>query len=80
MSGGHFDCSHNTISDVAENVSSWIEEHGDEISDETRAILMEAERVFRISSIYLNRVDWFLCGDDGEDTFKARLREDLENL
>lgn len=80
MSGGHFDCSHNTISDIAENVSSWIKEHGDEISDETRAILMEAERLFRISSIYLHRVDWFLCGDDGEDTFRTRLREDLENL
>lgn len=80
MSGGYFDCSHHTIRDVAEKVSEWLDKNGEDLSDDTRAILMESDRVFQIASVYLNRVDLFLSGDDGEDAFKTRLREDLENL
>jgi hypothetical protein len=29
--------------------------------------------------IYAQRIDWLVSGDDGEDTFHARLAEDLKN-
>lgn len=29
--------------------------------------------------IYTKRLDWFISGDDGEETFYERLKEDLEN-
>lgn len=80
MSGGYFGCSHYTILEIAEKISEWIEENKEDVSDDTRSIMMESERVFQIASIYLKRVDWFLSGDDGEDAFKTQLREDLENL
>lgn len=30
--------------------------------------------------IYAQRIDWLLSGDDGEETFHERLKEDLEEL
>lgn len=34
----------------------------------------------RKAAIYAQRVDWLICGDDGEDSFHKRLKEDLEKL
>lgn len=30
--------------------------------------------------VYLQRIDWFLSGDDGENAFHERLKEDLNKL
>jgi hypothetical protein len=30
------------------------------------------------ANIYIQRIDWLVEGDDGEDTFLERLKEDLE--
>jgi hypothetical protein len=30
--------------------------------------------------IYAQRIDWFVSGDDGEETFLRRLNDDLEKL
>lgn len=30
--------------------------------------------------VYAQRIDWLLSGDDGEETFLKRLKEDLEEL
>jgi hypothetical protein len=32
------------------------------------------------AQIYMQRLDWLLSGDDGEETFLERLKEDLDNL
>jgi hypothetical protein len=40
----------------------------------------EAVKVLKIAQVYAHRVDWFLCGDDGEESFLRRLDEDLEKL
>ena len=34
----------------------------------------------RMAKIYAQRIDWLLSSDDGEDSFRKRLREDLEKL
>lgn len=34
----------------------------------------------RIAKIYAQRIDWLISGDDGEDSFRKRLKEDLEQL
>jgi hypothetical protein len=33
-----------------------------------------------MAEIYAQRIDWLLSGDDGEDSFRERLKEDLEKL
>lgn len=51
-----------------------------ELTDETINSLKEAYRQLRIAEIYADRVDWLLSADDDEDSYKERLREELENF
>jgi len=36
--------------------------------------------LLRVAKIYAQRIDWLISGDDGEETFRERLKEDLEEL
>jgi hypothetical protein len=42
--------------------------------------LQEAIKSLTISRIYAQRVDWFLSGDDGDESFLRRLSEELNGL
>lgn len=42
--------------------------------------MREAVRQLKIALVYVRRIDWFLSGDDGEDSFLRRLSEDLKNV
>jgi len=48
--------------------------------DDTIEKFKEAYWKLREAQIYAQRADWLLSGDDGEDSFKRRLKEDLEEL
>lgn len=37
-------------------------------------------KLLKMASIYAHRIDWLLSGDDGEDSFKRRLKENLDEL
>jgi hypothetical protein len=36
--------------------------------------------VIKLAQIYMQRMDWLLSGDDGEESFISRLKEDKEKL
>jgi hypothetical protein len=36
--------------------------------------------ILKQASIYAQRIDWYLSGDDGEDTFIERLEKELKQL
>lgn len=36
--------------------------------------------IIKKASIYAQRIDWFMSGDDSEETFHERLKEDLDKL
>ena len=38
----------------------------------------EAISIIRKASIYMHRIDWLLSGDDGDETFLERLKDDLD--
>lgn len=48
-----------------------------ELSDETIDAMKEAYRQIRMAEIYATRVDWMMSGDDGEECFRERIKEDL---
>lgn len=48
-----------------------------ELSDETINAMKEAYRQMRIAEIYATRVDWMMSGDDSEESFRERIKEDL---
>lgn len=37
-------------------------------------------KALRIAEIYTQRIDWLVSGDDGEESFRERLKEELELL
>ena len=92
MSGGYFDYAQYRISQIAEDIdtvifnngSSQLDEYGDRVScDLPHDIIEEFKRAanaMRLAYIYAQRCDWLLSGDDGEDSFRARLRKDLAEL
>jgi hypothetical protein len=49
-------------------------------SPEVELRLIEAVVALRIAAIYAQRADWLFSGDDGEESFLARLNEELEEL
>ena len=55
-------------------------EHVFDFDDEEVEIFRQAVLQMRLASTYLNRIDWFLSGDDGDDSFKRRLAEELAEV
>jgi hypothetical protein len=49
-----------------------------EVSNETFKEFRKALLVMRTAVAYAHRIDWFLSGDDSEESFHKRLKEDLE--
>lgn len=42
--------------------------------------LKKGLKIIKTAAIYAQRIDWLFSGDDGEDSFKRRLKEELEEL
>ena len=91
MSGGAFDYTQYRIEQAADEVNSEIrrcdpdrlpDEYGykPDYSQETLAKFRECEQTLRKAAAMLNRVDWLVCGDDGEDSFHSRWDEELAKL
>lgn len=49
-------------------------------SDVVQEKMREAVKQLRIVAIYAQRIDWFLSGDDSEESFIERLDEELNEI
>lgn len=49
-------------------------------SDEVLMEFKNAINILRRASLYTQRIDWYLSGDDGEESFLRRLKHDLEQI
>ena len=94
MSGGHFDYAQNRIYDIAESIQDELNKQGkinpdfhdlpfeEEFhfthSTDVQQIMQDAIQALKIAKIYAQRIDWYLSGDDGEESFKQRLNEELK--
>ena len=84
MSGGYFDYGQFQMGDIAAQIEEVIEandstekdEYGDNISWHLSPKIVErfkeAEHTIRQAAEMVQRIDWLLSGDDGEDTFMTR--------
>jgi len=85
MSGGHFDYDQHKIGYIAEAIEILIaqEENPDDpeytngFNDKTLGEFRNAVMFLKLAAIYAQRIDWLVCGDDGEETFHERLKADL---
>jgi hypothetical protein len=89
MSGGHFNYEQYSIGTIGESIESVVLQNDDTTLDEydqakgygfskeTIQKLKEGVHYLKLAFIYAQRIDWLLSGDDGEETFHARLAKDL---
>jgi len=91
MSGGTFDYSQYRIIDIIETIQSHINRQGEKIDyqygDEHQIFqpevlkrLQDAIECLKKAYVYAQRVDRFLAGDDGDETFIWRLDKELKEL
>lgn len=50
--------------------------HPEEVQQEMR----NAVKILRQAAVYAQRVDWYLSGDDGDESFLKRLRDELNAI
>jgi hypothetical protein len=48
--------------------------------DEVIKEFNKGAEIIKKAQVYMQRIDWLLSGDDGEESFIERLKEDLEKL
>lgn len=91
MSGGHFDYSQYHINEIADELERIIntpkgvqhtyDENGQfqqyDYSPETLEQFKKGMLMLRIAYCYAQRADWLISGDDGEEAFHKRLKEDV---
>ena len=63
----------------------WYQKYPEEMlnldySEKTKKEFKKAYKILKQAYVYAQRIDWLLSGDDGEETFHKRLKEDLDNL
>jgi len=92
MSGGHFDYKQWHIENIVdeiedlicsnddESINEWGDKRGKFYSEQTIKEFETAVRYLQLAYVYAQRVDWLVSGDDGEDSFHSRLKEELEYL
>ena len=92
MSGGHFNYKQWEIQNIADEVEQliltndseeldeWGYRKGSHFTPETIAEFKKGLTVLRQASVYAQRIDWLVCGDDGEDSFLRRLKLELEKI
>ena len=86
MSGGHFNYDQYRIGEIASDIEEIIAQeenphdncYTNGFEEATLDEFRNAVMFLRLAKIYTQRVDWLVCGDDGEETFHKRLRADLE--
>lgn len=95
MSGGRFDYTERRIPEIAEQILEEISENnvpwgglfsdeqdwsGERYSKKTIAEFKKGVEYLRKAYVYAKRIDYLLEGDDGEEEFHRRLKEDLKNF
>lgn len=82
MSGGLFNYQQFRIRDITESLEEIIdtEKQSHEYSKETMDEFVNGLAYLKAAYIYAQRIDWLVSGDDGEDSFHQRLKEELEKM
>lgn len=92
MSGGYFDYQQYKLDQMADEilhliesnedktVNDWGDRKGRFYSAETIQRFKEAVDALNLAKVYVQRIDWLVSGDDGEESFHNRLNKELNEL
>lgn len=74
FSGNLYEVKHYTYEEYADG--KYYPDYTEETINEFR----KGVEILKKAQIYVQRIDWFLSGDDGEESFHRRLNKELEQL
>ena len=85
MSGGYFDYQQYRLLDIINKLDEREARIKDDdndayvltVDESVEDLIQDAKVLAQLAQIFLQRVDWLLSGDDCEETFKKRIKEDL---
>jgi len=87
MSGGYFEYKQyviNEIADIVEGITKDDRIDSDlcyyEFNPRVINEIKKGGMILRQAAIYAQRIDWLMSGDDGDEAFLSRLKDDLANL
>lgn len=82
MSGGYFNNQQYIIKQIANDIEEDLESNAYQYqySEQTIAEFKNAIDMLNKAYIYAQRIDWFLSGDDGDESFHKRLSNELNGL
>jgi hypothetical protein len=92
MSGGYFGYNQWNLSSMAEEIDNLVENNMNNKKNEWGDVkgahyppeiikrFKEAALVLKKAHIMVNRIDWLMSGDDGEDNFIERWNRELKEL
>ena len=76
MSGGHFDYKEHHIDNIADEIERLLYDNKD-LSVEVITHFLKGVKVLRTASVYAQRIDYLISGDDGQETFLLKLQKEL---
>lgn len=80
MSGGHFDYNQYRINDIIDGIERYIKKEKDCLSNELLKEFNKGISILKQAYVYTKRIDWFISGDDGEESFHRHLKEELNKI
>lgn len=81
MSGGHFNYAQYRITDIADSIEIAMSDRAfNHWSVETQQEFQNALYALKRAYVFAQRIDYLLSGDDGENTFHDRLKEELAKI
>lgn len=84
MSGGKFDYKQYSIDYIVDEIDQIIrtneEKEWYQYSNNTINEFKKGIELLKKAAVYAQRIDWLVSGDDGEERFHERLKEDLKEL
>ena len=82
MSGSFYNYGHQKIQSIIEDLKETFDDQYtvDLMDDKMIQDLLELIAALEVSEILMQRLDWYLSGDDGREAYHERLKEDLEAL
>lgn len=88
MSGGHFDYKQYDIGQIADSIDQLIinnnklneYNYANNFSEKTLNQFRRGTDLCKKAQIFAQRIDWLVSGDDDEESFYNRLKEDLNKL
>jgi len=80
MSGGTWDHGQFKIQYIVDDLEKTEAIDLIRLTPHMRRSLLKTTAMLKECAVRMQRLDWYLAGDDGEETYRSRLKEELEKL